>query len=68
MTSATQPERSLIRVSEAAERLSISRSRAYLMAQRGELPGQVRLGQSVRVSVKALEEWIDRQADPRVTA
>jgi excisionase family DNA binding protein len=55
-------ERRLIRVTEAAERLSISRSRAYLMAQRGELPGQVRLGGSIRVSARALDEWIDRQA------
>lgn len=55
-------ERRLIRVAEAAERLSISRSRAYLMAQRGELPGQVRLGSSIRVSAQALDEWIDEQA------
>jgi excisionase family DNA binding protein len=57
-----QADRRLIRVSEAADRLAISRSRAYLMAQRNELPGQVRLGNQVRVSIKALDEWIDQQA------
>ena len=41
----------LLRVPEAASRLSISRSRAYELARDGTLPGLVRLpGQSVRVS------------------
>jgi excisionase family DNA binding protein len=62
-------ERRLIRVTEAADRLSISRSRAYLLAQRGELPGQVRLGGSIRVSAAALDRWIDEQAGaPRAIA
>jgi excisionase family DNA binding protein len=52
--------RLLIRVSEAAERLSIARSKAYLMAQTGELP-VVRLGKSIRVPVQALDEWLARQ-------
>jgi excisionase family DNA binding protein len=54
-------ERLLIRVSEAADRLAISRSRAYELAQEGRLPGQVRLAGSIRVSLPALQAWIDGQ-------
>lgn len=54
----------LLRVTEAAERLAISRSRAYQMAQEGTLPGLIRLpGQTVRVSAAHLERWIEEQAD-----
>jgi excisionase family DNA binding protein len=56
--------RLLIRVAEAAERLSIARSKAYLMVQTGDLP-VVRLGKSIRVPVQALNEWLERQiAEP----
>jgi excisionase family DNA binding protein len=50
----------LLRVQEAATMLAISRSRAYQMAQAGTLPGVVRLGGSIRVNARALEDWIDR--------
>ena len=49
----------LIRVAEAAEMLSVARSKAYLMVQTGELPS-VRIGKSVRVPVAALTAWMDR--------
>ena len=49
----------LLRVPAAAQRLDISRSQAYELARRGELPGVVRLGRSMRVSVRALEDWIE---------
>jgi excisionase family DNA binding protein len=59
------PGRALLRMDEAAERLSISRTKAYELAQRGELPGVLRVGKSLRVSARRLEEWIDRQTrDP----
>jgi excisionase family DNA binding protein len=51
--------RLLLRVGEAADLLSIARSKAYLMIQSGELPG-VRLGRSLRVPVAALMELLDR--------
>lgn len=49
----------LVRVSEAAELLSVARSKAYVMVQTGELPS-VRLGKSVRVPVSALREYVER--------
>ncbi len=56
----TRNPRLLIRVSEAAEILSVARLKAYLMVQTGEIPS-VRLGKSVRVPVQALNEWVQRQ-------
>lgn len=55
-------ERTLLRVSEAAERLSVGRTKAYELIKEGSMPGVVRVGQSVRVSAKHLDEWIDSQA------
>jgi excisionase family DNA binding protein len=55
-------ERRLLRMAEVAERLGIGRSKAYEMAKRGDLPGAMRVGASLRVSAKALDEWIDREA------
>jgi excisionase family DNA binding protein len=54
-------ERLLLKVPAAARRLDISRSYAYQLARTGELPGVVRLGRSIRVSVRGLEEWVERQ-------
>lgn len=50
----------LLRVPEVARLLGVSRTRAYVLVQRGELPA-IRIGQSVRVSRRALEAWIERQ-------
>ncbi len=52
-------DRLLLRIPAAARLLDISRSRAYALARSGELPGVVRLGHSLRVSVRGLEEWIE---------
>lgn len=54
-------ERLLIRVSEAAERLGISRTKAYELAKSGALPGTMKVGQSLRVSARRLDEWIERE-------
>ena len=53
-------DRALLRVDEAAGRLGISRARAYALVQSGELPS-VRLGRSLRVPVRQLDEWVDEQ-------
>ncbi len=50
-------EPKLLRIADAAKLMSISRSAAYLLAQRGEIP-TVRVGHSVRVPIAALEEWL----------
>jgi excisionase family DNA binding protein len=48
----------LLRASEAARLLGISRRRAYLLSRRGVLP-VVRLGKrQVRYSAAALRDWI----------
>ena len=56
----------LLRPAEAAQSLGISRSKFYDLLARGELPGAVRVGASIRISRRALEQWIaDRVArDP----
>lgn len=50
--------RTLLRMSEVADRLAISRSKAYQLAQAGRLPGAIRVGNSVRVSAVELDRWI----------
>ncbi len=52
----------LLRPREVAWLLGIGRSKAYELIAAGELPGVIRIGRSVRVSMKALREWIDGQA------
>ena len=47
----------LLRVEEAARLLRIGRSKLYQLLARGELP-VVRIGRSVRIPRRALEEWI----------
>ena len=51
----------LLRAEEVSKALNIGRSKAYEMMAGGELP-IVRIGRSVRVPAKALEEWIEVQA------
>lgn len=52
----------LIRVPEAARRLAISRAQAYKLANRGELPGAVRVGGALRVDPRVLVDWLESQA------
>lgn len=54
-------EPQLLKIEEAATALNIGRSKAYELARRGELPGVVRVGSSLRVSRARLVEWIDEQ-------
>ena len=49
----------LLRISEVAYQINISRSLAYRLVQAGEIPS-VRIGPSVRVRVGDLDEFIQR--------
>lgn len=51
--------RSLVTVDEAAQRLSISRTGVYRLMDRHELPS-VKIGGLRRISVKALDAYIER--------
>jgi len=51
-----QDERLALRVSESAQALGISRSKAYQLIAAGDLPS-VRIGNSVRVPVAELKRW-----------
>ena len=62
MDTITRTERLLLRPAEFAEAVGISRSRAYELIGRGDVPS-IRIGASVRVPVNALKEWIARELD-----
>lgn len=49
----------LLRAHDVAQRLGISRSLAYQLMQRGEIP-TIRFGDTVRVKDCDLEEYINR--------
>ncbi len=51
----------LLRDREAAELMSISREKAYLMIRSGEMPGIVRIGRSVRVHRPTLVRWLEER-------
>lgn len=52
----------LLRPNEAAEVLGIGRTRTYELLARGDLPGVVRIGKSVRISAESLRDWVRQQA------
>ena len=49
-----------LKVPEVAEVLRIARSRAYELVADGKIPS-VRIGRSVRVSRKELDNWLEDQ-------
>ena len=53
-------DRLLLRPSEAAEALGVSRSKAYAMLASGELPA-IRIGVSLRVPVDGLRQWLSER-------
>ncbi len=53
-------EKLLLKVSEAGEMLGVGRSRMYEMLATKELPS-CRIGKSIRIPVKALDEWVEKQ-------
>ena len=54
------PEPLLLRIEDVARQLQISRSMAYLLVQRRQLPA-IRLGRSVRVPQDALVKWVRQE-------
>lgn len=50
----------LLRIEDVARQLQISRSMAYLLVQRRQLPA-IRLGRSVRVPQDALVKWVRQE-------
>jgi excisionase family DNA binding protein len=66
-----ETERSeLLRMGEAAQLLNVSRSKAYEMAQRAEIPTVV-VGHSIRVPRRRLLAWIEdrtRGGEPTTAA
>lgn len=59
-------DRLLYRITEAAEILGVSRSKAYELVASGEIPS-VRLGGTVRVPADALKSKIDDQVKQSAT-
>jgi excisionase family DNA binding protein len=55
-------EKSLLTVSEAAQVLSIGRTKTYELMSAGDLP-VVRIGRAVRIPRRALERWVDEQEE-----
>ena len=55
-------ERLLLRVSEAADRLGISRSKAYQLVKTGDLPGAMHVGHSVRINARILDRWVEERS------
>jgi excisionase family DNA binding protein len=53
-----EPE--LLRVSDAAKLLSMSKSKVYEMAEKGEVP-VVRIGTSVRIPRRKLLAWVEER-------
>lgn len=45
-------------VDELADRLRIGRRAAYEAVRRGEIPGVVRIGRTIRVSAAAVDRWL----------
>jgi excisionase family DNA binding protein len=61
-------DRLMLRPTEAADAIGVSRSKAYELIAAGEIPS-VKVGGCVRVPLQALRQWIDRQlADRAATA
>jgi excisionase family DNA binding protein len=57
MTYLSDQEPLLLRIDDAAQRLSISRATMYRLIQRGEMP-IVRIGSAVRVRAIELDLWV----------
>jgi excisionase family DNA binding protein len=59
-TSGMQHEPELLRVVEASRLMSLSRTKVYEMAEKGEIP-VIRIGTAVRIPRKKLLLWIEQR-------
>jgi excisionase family DNA binding protein len=59
-TNGMQNEPELLRVAEASRLMSLSRTKVYEMAEKGEIP-VVRIGSAVRIPRKKLLRWIEER-------
>ena len=55
----------LLRPTEAARLLGISRSKLYELLNSGEIP-TLHIGRSVRIPLAALHSWIESRLSPNV--
>jgi excisionase family DNA binding protein len=56
--------RLLLKAEAVARKLSVGRATAYELMASGILP-TVRIGRSVRVPARALEQWVEREANAK---
>lgn len=56
----TQNEPELLRVAEASKLMSLSRTKVYEMAEKGEIP-VIRIGTAIRIPRKKLMLWIEER-------
>ena len=57
-------DRLLYRPTEAAEAIGVSRAKVYQLIAENRLPS-IKVGHSIRVPVRALAEWVERQLEAR---
>jgi excisionase family DNA binding protein len=60
--SVDEQEPLFVSVPEAGRMLRLGRAKAYQMAANGEMPGVVRIGRAVRVSLRKLRAWADLES------
>ncbi len=60
-------QRLLLRIPEVAEALGLGRTKIYELIAAGALP-TIRVGRAVRVSVTALQKWVEEQNNQRLSA
>ena len=63
----TTTPRLLLRIPEAAKALGLGRTKIYELITSGELP-VIRVGRAVRVSVTALQKWVEEQDHQQISA
>ncbi len=60
-------QRLLLRIPEAAKALGLGRTKIYELIAAGELP-VIHVGRAVRVSVTALQKWVEEQNNQSLSA
>lgn len=55
---AVETQRDTLTIEEAARRLGISRNSCYNLAAKGQLPGAIRLGKRIVVSIYQFERFL----------